>query len=249
MLGENHFNARVRDEILNSNMARRPESAFNNDFENDEKNTHVNPRDINSGISADFDHNSATANSSAEINRLSSELNSRISREMVEMMNSVSVQIQRALNDAISNQVLPQIQNAIKAGSRQMTKKGWDVPSKRPEVNSEGLRSEKARNYVRSEQTHGRQFSDHPDDRNANDMVTGENESSIQVPEFLMGRIPIRSHLNQSFDDINLDATIPAQKRIAPVVEPDPIRVEIQLDPIRTNQVQSECSIYLLLIS
>ena len=94
-------------------MPRRPGSVISNEFEN----IHGNPRAVNPGISADFDHNSVTANSSAEIDRLSSELNSRISREMDEMMNSVSVQIQRAINDAISNQVLPQIQNVIKAGS------------------------------------------------------------------------------------------------------------------------------------
>ena len=40
---------------------------------------------------------------------------------MDEMMNSVSVKIQRAINDAISNQVLPQIQNAIMAGSGHVT--------------------------------------------------------------------------------------------------------------------------------
>ena len=38
---------------------------------------------------------------------------------MDEMLNSVSVQIQRAINDAISNQALPQIQNAFRAGSDQ----------------------------------------------------------------------------------------------------------------------------------
>ena len=54
-------------------------------------------------------------------------------------------------------------------------------------------------------------------------MVTGENESPIQVPELPTGRIPSRSLLNQSYDDINLDTTIPAQERIAPAVEPDPI--------------------------
>ena len=37
------------------------------------------------------------------------------------MMNSVSVQIQRAINDAISSQVLPQIQNALMAGSGHTT--------------------------------------------------------------------------------------------------------------------------------
>ena len=61
-------------------------------------------------------HNSASGNSNVEINRLSSEWNSRLSREMDEMMTSVNVQIQRAISDAISNQVLSQIQNALKAG-------------------------------------------------------------------------------------------------------------------------------------
>ena len=159
------------DESLNSNLTRRPESAVSNDFGDDEENTHANPRVFTSGISADFDRNSATASFSAEINRLSSELNSRISREMDEMMNSVSVQILRTINGAISNQVLPQIQNAIKDGSGQMTKNGWDVPSERPEVNSEDLRREKVGNDLRSEQTHGRRFNDRSDDRNAYDSM------------------------------------------------------------------------------
>ena len=47
---------------------------------------------------------------------------------MEEMMNSVSVQIQRSINDAISNQILPQIQNAFKAGSGHVTQNGWNVP-------------------------------------------------------------------------------------------------------------------------
>ena len=56
---------------------------------------------------------------------------------MDEMMNSVSVQIQRAINDAISNQVLPQIQNVISAGSGRVTREGYDVPAERPEINPE----------------------------------------------------------------------------------------------------------------
>ena len=169
MLGRNHFDARQRVESLNTNLATRPESVISNDLENDQENTRLNPRVINAGTSAEFDHNSATDTSSAEINKLSSKLNSRISPEMDEMMNSVSVQIQRAINDAISNQVLPQIQNAIKACSGQMTKSGWDVPSERPEINSEVLRREKVKNDLRSEQSYGRQFNDHSDDRNAFD--------------------------------------------------------------------------------
>ena len=50
MLGENCFNARERGESLNSNLARRPERVISNDIENDQENTHVNPRVFNSGI-------------------------------------------------------------------------------------------------------------------------------------------------------------------------------------------------------
>ena len=100
-----------REESVNSNHARRPESVNSNLFENNEENLYLKHRETELGTNAELGHNSTSANSSAEIIRLSSELNSTISREMDEMMNNVSVQIQRAINDAISSQVLPQIQN------------------------------------------------------------------------------------------------------------------------------------------
>ena len=107
MLGGDHFDTRERDESLNSNLARRPESAISNDHENDHENTYVNPRVIDSGNCAESGRNSATANSSAEIKTLSCELNSRLSRELDEMIGSVNTQIQRAISYAISNQILP----------------------------------------------------------------------------------------------------------------------------------------------
>ena len=76
-------------------------------------------------------------NSQAEINRLSSELNSRISREINEMMSNVSYQIQRAINEAMSTQVLSQIQNVIIAGSGREIRRGWETFVERPEINSE----------------------------------------------------------------------------------------------------------------
>ena len=67
------------------------------------------------------------------------------------MMNSVSVQIERAINDAICNQVLPQIQNALISGSGHLTQNRWNVPSERPEINCKEFRSEKTRENSRSE--------------------------------------------------------------------------------------------------
>ena len=83
-----------REESVNSNQARRPESVNSNLFENNKENLYLNSREAELGVNTEFGRNSASANSCAEINRLSIELNSRISREMNEMMNSVSVQIQ-----------------------------------------------------------------------------------------------------------------------------------------------------------
>ena len=57
-------------------------------------------------------------------------------------------------------------------------------------------------------------------------MVTGDNESPVLVPGFPTGRrMPSRTHLNHSHDDLNplLDTTIPAQERPTPAAELDPI--------------------------
>ena len=115
------------------------------------------------GVNAELGRNSTSGNSSTEINRLSSETNSTISREMDKVMNSVSVQIQRAIDDAISSQVLPQIQNALMAGTGNMTQKGWNVPTEGPEIDPEVLRSEIPRNNLKSERVRNR-LNDEPMD-------------------------------------------------------------------------------------
>ena len=222
MLGENHFTTREREGSLNSNMPRRSRSFVSIESIKGEEDIERNQRNVNSGTNAECDQNSVTGNSSAEINRLSSELISRISREMDETMNSVSVQIRRAISNAISTQVLPQIQNAIMAGSGPGTRKGWDVPSERPELIPEVQRNLNAKNSLRNERDEN-QLNNGYSVENVHDMVTGNNESPNPVPEFLTGRIPSRSHINQSYEDINLDTTIPAQERIATAVEHDPI--------------------------
>ena len=166
-------------------------------------NLHSDHRNPETGTSAGYDRTTASIDSQAEINKLSCQLNSRISREMDEMMNSVSSQIQRAISDAINNQVLPQIQNVIMAGSGQETRRGWERSDERPESYSEVQYNAKTRTTFNNE--HGDRIQ-----RNVHDMVTGDNESPNQVPEFLTARISSRNHLDRSFEDINLDTTIPA---------------------------------------
>ena len=73
------------------------------------------------------------------------------------MMNSVSFQIQRAISDAINNQLLPQIQNVIMAGSGQETRRGWERSDERPESYSEVQYNAKAKitlNREHGDKTH-----------------------------------------------------------------------------------------------
>ena len=146
-LGGCHFE---KEETEDSIFARRPRSDNGDVSENNEENFHPNTRESRSGNSADLGQNYTGASSSVEFNRLSGELNSRISRELDEMMNSVSVQIQRAISDAIGNQVSPQIQNALKTGPGYVTQKGWNVPAERPEYFAEDFRNKKLRSISRS---------------------------------------------------------------------------------------------------
>ena len=140
------------------------------------------------------------------------------------MMSSVNTQIQRAINDAISDQILPQIQSVLSAGSGQSTLNKWNVPSERPEVNSEETYGKKAKKINKSEQRFDYQNGSQPNLR-AYDMVTGDNESPIEAPEFLTGRMPPRNHLYSSHDNFDplLDTTMPAQERNAQAPELDPI--------------------------
>ena len=86
-LGGTHFDREENEDII---LARRPESASCNASDNEES-PDLNTKENRSGNSTDRDQNSTGASSSAEFNKLSGELNLRISREMDEMMNSVSV--------------------------------------------------------------------------------------------------------------------------------------------------------------
>ena len=107
------------------------------------------------------------------------------------------------------------------------------------------IRNEKTRNNSKSELIHNR-INDGPT-HTAYDMVTGEIESPILVPEILTGGMPLRSHLNQYHDDINplLDTTIPARERTAPAAESDPInRLADVLTSMRNQPTAQQLTIH-----
>ena len=79
------------------------------------------------------------------------------------MMNNVSAQIQRAINDALSRQVLTQIQNAPKAGSRSLTQKGWNISTERPDRHTEDHPNHKIRTISGIELTRDRLWDEYTD--------------------------------------------------------------------------------------
>ena len=160
MLGGNPLE---RKESEYGNSSRRSMSLSLNTHENDEETHNLNYRENRSGNSAGNGHNYADTDSSAEFNKLLGELNLRISREMDEMINSVSVQIQRAINDAISSQVSPQIQKALKPGSGQSSQKGWNISTERTERQPEDHPSRKVRSSSKSEPVRNRLNEDNTD--------------------------------------------------------------------------------------
>ena len=107
-------NRREREQSEFSNSVRRPEIPSYNALVNHDVNSHCISREDEVSGFAGNGQNSREAYSSSEINRLSGELNQRIAQEMNDLMCSVSSQIQRAINDAISEQVLPQIQATLR---------------------------------------------------------------------------------------------------------------------------------------
>ena len=113
-----------------------------------------------------------------------------------------------------------------------MTQKGWNVSAERPERNSDDNPSQKFRTNSTCEPFRNRLHDKDAD--SIDDMVTGDNESPVMIPEFLTGRGPSRTALNQAHDDHNplLDTTIPALERVTPVTVQVPIN---RLADVLTN--------------
>ena len=110
MLGSNHLK---REESEFSDSVRRPESLSYNALVNHDVNSHPISRE---NEIMGYAGNGREADSSSEINRLSGALNQRITQDLSDLMCSVNTQIQRTINEAISDQVLPQIEATIRSG-------------------------------------------------------------------------------------------------------------------------------------
>ena len=152
----------------------------------------------------------------------SNEFNLRLSQEMDSMMAMVHSQINRAISTAISEKVLPEIQNIVSSmsssGNRD-TEASMSPDSQENREISSGLKTKLLKKDSRSvgdlRDTTGR----------GSYMVTGANEAQQPIPEFLTGRIHSIPNLErqQSNHNVSLDTTLPA---------PEPEVTEPPQDPL-----------------
>ena len=113
MLDSNHLE---REDIEFRHSASRPKIPNNDALLDRNSKSRTNSSENEIRLFVGNCHNSAEIGSSSKINRLSGELNQRITLEMNVQMNSVSLQLQSAISEAINEQVLPQIHASLWSG-------------------------------------------------------------------------------------------------------------------------------------
>ena len=120
MLGSPHFNEMdTENRSLNGNSEPREGSSNENEIRTyNRANSHRGPE-----ISETLER---------KLENIASEMNSRISQELDGLLFTVNTQVQRAIDNAISAQILPQIQTAFRAAN-------GNGPSEGPDSGAEGL--------------------------------------------------------------------------------------------------------------
>ena len=166
----------------------------------------------------------------------SNELNLRLSQDMDSMMSMMHGQINRDISNAITERVIPEIQNILSSmsssGNRD-TEASMSPCSQENKENPSGLRSKITKKDSRS-------VGDLRDTTaSGHYMVTGANETQQQIPEFLTGRIHSISNLErqQSNHNVSLDTTLPVPEPEVSATPQDPLNrladvlVNLQIKP------------------
>ena len=151
-----------------------------------------------------------------------SEFNLRLSQEVDFMMSMVHSQINRAINTAISERVIPEIQNIVSSmsssGNRDI-EASMSPCSQENRENPSGLKSKITKKDSMS-------VGDLRDTAaSGHYMVTGANETQQQIPECLTGRIHSTLNLErqQSNHNVSLDTTLPDPEPEVPATPQDPL--------------------------
>ena len=120
MLGSPHFNEMdTENRSLNGNSELREGSSNENEIRTyNRANSHRDPE-----ISETLER---------KLENIASEMNSRISQELDGLLFTVNTQVQRAIDNAINAQILPQIQTAFRAAN-------GNGPNEEPDLGAEGL--------------------------------------------------------------------------------------------------------------
>ena len=153
------------------------------------------------------------------IDTLSGEMNARMSREMESMMEFLQTQISRAINSAISERIIPEIQSMM--GISVSAQHGIE-PNSSP--NEDGIRGTwKNTKLTKKDSRSACDLRDHTDTTPY--MVTGANELQHPLPEFLTGRIHSQPDLQRqkSTHDTTMDTTLPMAEPVPAEQPQDPI--------------------------
>ena len=153
------------------------------------------------------------------INTLSGEMNARMSREMESMMDFMQTQISRAINSAISERILPEIQNMM--GSSTLVQQSVG-PSSSLNEDENGNMWKKTK-LTKKDSRSACNLRDHTDP--VPYMVTGANELQHPIPEFLTGRIHSQPNLQRQepTHDTTMDTTLPLAEPVPAEQPQDPI--------------------------
>ena len=112
---------------MKSATLNQPESPRYNALVKHDVISHSNSRKDEIGGYTGNGRNSIEVDSSSEINKLYGELNRRSTQDMNDLMSSGSSQIQRAISEAINEQVLPLIQATLRSGQGLVPRSGREV--------------------------------------------------------------------------------------------------------------------------
>ena len=148
-------------------------------------------------------------------------MNARMSREMEAMMDLLQSQITRAISSAISDRIIPEIQNMVE--NLPLGQHGVEPGTS---TNEEGIRSAWENANTRLTKKDSRSACDLRDHTDVNPyMVTGANELQQPIPEFLTGRIYSQPDLQRqkSTHDTTLDTTLPITEPVPAEQPQDPI--------------------------
>ena len=142
MRGSSHYE---REDREFGNSLRKLESPSNDALVDHNSNFHFNSTENDISWCTGNGRSSGETDSSSELNRLSGDLNQRITQEVNGLMSIVSMQIQSAINEAVNEHVLSQIQAYLRSINEQPPQKGWNFPGEIPERKSENALNRNAR--------------------------------------------------------------------------------------------------------